>query len=397
MQSVFKLERQSSVREECTYRRRRMHTKSRGACETCRRRRVKPATGDPTGSMHTMSLALLDTQLSTLLGRSPSATNVLPTDELRILQHFHAVTSRSMGSEATQKILHRNVLKRAWGHPYLMHMALAVATAHLRRLNVEDSVPRAGKQLSVVEAKHWQRALLLHREELSTANSEYDARYDARVETTFLTVVYSFALEDCLPLNAFSTESDDLLLHALSPLAACNGFRALRIIEGPRGSPSTWLPVLMATASGSEHGAFGSERPGTDGLPAALVDLCGLNAESTSDSDEYHRVLRLLAPVLKLKPSTDNFPKLFSVAGRSWLTIKPLLLRRDHRALLLVSYWFASLHQIDQWWLTARAKSSCAAIVAYLAQESDDDRIHRLLEYPATFGRSGLSRIWEAG
>jgi len=132
----------------------------------------------------------------------------------------------------------------------------------------------------------------------------------------------------------------------------------------------------MATASGSEHGAFGSERPGTDGLPAALVDLCGLNAESTSDSDEYHRVLRLLAPVLK---------------------IKPLLLRRDHRALLLVSYWFASLHQIDQWWLTARAKSSCAAIVAYLAQESDDDRIHRLLEYPATFGRSGLSRIWEAG
>jgi len=131
-----------------------------------------------------MSLALLDTQLSTLLGRSPSATNVLPTDELRILQHFHAVTSRSMGSEATQKILHRNVLKRAWGHPYLMHMALAVATAHLRRLNVEDSVPRAGKQLSVVEAKHWQRALLLHREELSTANREYDARYDARVETT---------------------------------------------------------------------------------------------------------------------------------------------------------------------------------------------------------------------
>ncbi|KAK0941593.1 hypothetical protein LTR29_006813 [Friedmanniomyces endolithicus] len=270
-----------------------------------------------------MSFALLDTQLSTLLGRPTSSTNTLPTDELRILQHFHAVTSRSMGSEATQKILHRNVLKRAWGHPYLMHMALAVATAHLRRLNVEDSVPRAGKQLSVVEAKHWQRALLLHREELSTANSEYDARYDARVETTFLTVVYSFALEDCLPLNAFSTESDDLLLHALSPLAACNGFRALRIIEGPRGSSSTWLPVLMATANGSEHGAFGSERPGIDGLPAVLVELCGLNAASTSDSDEYHRVLRLLAPVLKLKPSTDNFPKLFSVAGRSWPLSSP--------------------------------------------------------------------------
>lgn len=344
-----------------------------------------------------MSLALLDTQLGALLlnCRRPSSAKS-PTNNLnlRILQHFQAVTSRSIGSPTFQRLLHDNVSKRVWDHPYLMHITLAVSAAHIRRLGVDSSTACASKRLLVLEAQHWQEALLLHRKELAQPDCTYDAQYDARVETTFLAIIYLFALDDVLPINAFSAGTSDLLMRAISPLAVCSGFRALRITAGPRVYTSSWLPVLVATDDA--HGTFSSEAPGTQGIPSAFIQLCGLDASSTAENNDYHRILRLLTPILRLEPDVNNFAKLFSFAGRGWLNLKPLLLRKDHRALLLVSYWFALLHQIDQWWLTVRAKTECQAIVEYLSQSSEDVNLHRLLEYPATFGHSGLSTIWRA-
>ena len=335
--------------------------------------------------MYSMSVAVLGTQLRSLLQISSLSSR---SNEVRMLQHFQSVTSRSIGSPTLKRLLYGNVSKRAWDHPYLMHMTLAVSAAHLKRLRAD--VPTTHDAVS--EAQHWQQGLLLHRKELAEPPHEYDTRYDARVETTFLTIIYLCALDDRLPLDAFLNGSEETLLHAISPMAACNGFRALRINAGPLTHSSVWLPVLTATDDAQR--SFSNEAPGPDGLPAAFVELCGIGADSTVDNNDYHRIVRYLTPLLRLKPDVSNFAKLFSFAGRSWLNFKPLLLRRDHRALLLMSYWFGLLHQIDQWWLTVRAQSECAALVAYLSESSDDPRLRRLLEYPSSFGQSGLSAIW---
>ncbi|KAK3113974.1 hypothetical protein LTR53_008181 [Teratosphaeriaceae sp. CCFEE 6253] len=424
-QSVFRLAQRDAsgavTTEDRLFQVRRAHKKSRGGCEACKRRRVKcdeakascarcvrgnltcnypsasvpprSTASSPDGTVYTMSVALLTTQLSTLLDYHPPSPGASPTNELRMLQHFQAATSRSIGSPVLKQLLHDNVWRRAWDHPYLMHMALAVSAAHLTRLRADSSFGRAGERLSVTEARHWQRALLLHGAELAQPSGAYDTRYDARVETTLLTIIYLFALEDDLPLHTFSSTSDEALAHATSPLAACSGFRALRINAAPRESSSVWIPVLAATDD--ERGTFTSETPGIEGLPPAFIDLCDLDEHSTVQNNDYHGILRLLTPILSLPPSVDNFPRLFAFAGRSWLRFfKPLVKQKDHRALLLMSYWFALLHQIDQWWLTTRAKTACEAIVAYLSACSQDARLLALLEYPTSFGKSGLSAIW---
>lgn len=105
-------------------------------------------------------------------------------------------------------------------------------------------------------------------------------------------------------------------------------------------------------------------------------------------------VLRLLTPLLNLPPDPENFTVLMAFCGRTWPHIKPLVERRDPRALLLLSYWFALLKQIDQWWVVQRAKFECVAVVRYLS-ELQDPKISRLLAYPASFGQADLSYIWE--
>lgn len=129
-------------------------------------------------------------------------------------------------------------------------------------------------------------------------------------------------------------------------------------------------------------------------MPRLLVHLCELSASSTSENNPYHRVLRAMTPLLHLWPSAENFPILFAFLGRTWPDFKPLVLRKDPRGLLLLSYWFGLLRQVDQWWLTARAKTECATLVAYLSSVGDLS-INDLLPFPAAFYTSDASYMWQ--
>lgn len=227
-----------------------------------------------------------------------------------------------------------------------MHIVMAVSCAHLKRLHCDESQMRLRQQFSLAEAGHWQTGLQQYRQALSDKNPDFDAT----VATTFLTIIFAFSLDDSIPQDAYTSEDEEKLSHALNPLAATGGFRALRDVFGQFMKTSVWKVVLQQ--SDDDVGTFSNgSQPGISGLPTAFVELCDLDSNSTNENNDYHLIIRLLTPLLCLEPDSENFTKLISFSGRTWPYFRPLLLCKDPRGLLLVSYWFAAMGQVDQWYV----------------------------------------------
>lgn len=342
----------------------------------------------PRSDMYSMSVDLLDTDLDLVLAnygappaRSGSSGNV------RLLQHFQSTTFLTLGGPRYTNVFQSSVKNKAWELPYLMHMTLAVSCAHLKRLVPLDRNAGLHQRYALAEALHWQEGLQLYRKAIT--GSEHD--FDGTITATFLSIIFTFALDDDIPQDSFVVDAPEKLMHAVNPLAATGGFRVLRDVLGDRMMDSIWRTVLRD--SDDENGTFSTDSPGIAGLPAAFVDLCELGESSTSINNKYHTIVRLLTPLLRLELRIHNFTKLISFSGRTWPHFKPLLFRKDPRALLLISYWFALMRQVDQWWIATRAKTECFAIVNYLCQLGDP-KIAALLPFPASLGTADLSYIW---
>ena len=424
MQTVFKIDLPKGQDEaaERPFIPRRMHRKSRGGCLGCKRRRVKcdegkPQCGkctrtnaeciyttgtspktlfvdertpaSPTADMYSMSVDLVETNLDGLLDMTSDLS--ISTEPVRLLQHFQAFTSLTLGSSRCKEVMHSFVAQKAWQYPYLMHIVMAMSSAHLKRLFADASQLRFHQQYSMTEATHWQTGLQLYREQISNPRKP---DFDATIATTFLTIIFTFSLDDEVPLDAYANQEDEKFWHAINPLAATGGFRAISGLFGEFMNDSIWRSVLMGSDDG--QGTFSNgELSGIEGLPIAFIELCDLDDTSNGENNMYHHVVRLLTPLLHLEPKEDNFTKLMAFIGRTWPNFKPLIIGRDPRGLLLLSYWFALLRQVGQWWVTKRAKTECMAIVHHLSQLQNAD-ITALLAFPASFGQADISCLWES-
>ena len=69
-----------------------------------------------------MSVDLLEHDLNDLLKLDQSSLGLQPVCSVRMLQHFQAFTSLSIGSEICKSVMYGFVAKEAWLHPHLMHM-----------------------------------------------------------------------------------------------------------------------------------------------------------------------------------------------------------------------------------------------------------------------------------
>lgn len=262
-----------------------------------------------------------------------------------------------------------------------------MSCAHQRHLKCDT--PRYG--LILAEATHWDRGLQLHRLHLANLQPGHDnGNWDTAMAAFFLQIMLTFAIQDdAIPDRALCTENT--FARTVDPLAAIGGFNSLFYLFGPWQPQSRWSQVLESTDD--VDGTFSSPQPGINGLPRAFVDLCEMDGDSTIDNNLYHHIVRILTPCLHLKPSTENYATLFACLGRVWPNLKTLLLGRDPRGMLLTSYWFALVRQIDQWWLTKRARSECRAIVAHLAA-LEDPAITALLPFPAAFESADIAHMW---
>lgn len=342
----------------------------------------------PTSDMYSMSVDLLNTDLDSLLAKTgcPNSASAA-AGNVRILQHFQATTFLTLGGPRYTTVFQSSVKDKAWELPYLMHMTLAVSCAHLKRLFWQSGNSSLYQRYAFAEASHWQSGLQLYRRALSGKDHDFDGTITA----TFLSIIFTFALDDDLPQDSYTADDPEKLTHAINPLAATGGFGALREVLGARMMDSVWKAVLMD--SDDDKGTFSVDSPGISGLPTAFVDLCELNDASNSGNNPYHTIVRLLTPLLQLKPEVHNFTKLIAYNGRTWRHFKPLLLQRDPRALLLISYWFALMLPVDQWWIATRVRTECLAIVNYLCQLGNP-RITPLLPFPASLGQADISYIW---
>ncbi|KAK5114308.1 hypothetical protein LTR62_002559 [Meristemomyces frigidus] len=343
-----------------------------------------------------MAIDNLSTNLDQLFAASTADRTSFRSADVRALQHFYAETALTLGPLALVPVIQQLTLPNAWYDPALMHLALAVSTAHQQRLHCRSNDHSVLSSLRLSAAHHWQSALAIQRTQL--AKTDASQNLGISVLKLSLIVIFTFALDDVLPVNTFLDGNAEMINHAIAPLAACNGFRAFkpssdRLIALDQGSPAA---SVLTSADDSDH-TFTDVQPGVEGLPPTFVKLCDLDSNSTCENNVYHKIVRLLTPLLRLTPSPNNFVRLMAFGGRIWLDIQPLLQRRDHAALLLVAYWLALLRQVNQWWILTRARTACDAIVNYLLQNSTDTLLHSVLLFPATFGQQGVDRVWVSG
>lgn len=293
------------------------------------------------------------------------------------------------------RVMRLVVTKDVWDSKYLMHLVLAVSSGHQRRLLDTYGQEKQLRALEFAEASHWQQGLQLYQADLTRrvqSPSVHDTSFDATVAAMFLTIIFTFALEDGSAHNNRPASENQFITRILNPMASTSGFRALQVMyDAPaRGSP--WASVL--DAADDDVGRFTCDTQGTEGIPPPFVRLCELDEASTSHDNPYHKILRHLVPLMEMELAPENMNKIFAFGGRLHHVFRPLVTRKDTRALLLLSWWLALLRQVDEWWVKAWARASCHSVVTYLSS-LHDPRIQALLVFPATFGTADFSWIWD--
>lgn len=317
-----------------------------------------------------------------------------PDDSIRALNHFQNTTCHTFGGDIVSRVMHAVVGANVWQYPYLMHMVLAVSAGHQKRLLESNSQRKRLHDLGLAEATHWHHGLKMFQEELAQSRpppgpERFD--FDAMVAAMFLTIVFTFSMDDQHDIDALSMDNDSFVDSIINTMASTGGFCALQAIREAPSHGSIWVPVF--SAADDDAGSFTNDQDGIDGLPTAFVQLCDLHQTSSSQTNSYHAILRHLTPLLLLKPGQQNMNKLFAFGGRLHGKFRPLLVRKDLRALLLLSWWLALLRQVDEWWVRNWARTTCSSIVTYLSTASNP-KVQALLVFPATFGTADISWIW---
>lgn len=350
----------------------------------------------PDAKAYNLSIQAVQDRLNEIL--SAFNTKWLPiVDErksLRDLQHFQAITTQTLGFSTSRKIVATFVSQAIWQFAHLMHMVLAVANAHQKRLYYMDNRESSRTDLPIAEAGHWQVALTMYQEEVERLRNGATIGQDgadALLGTNLLSTVYTSTVGDDVPIDIFLTGDEHVILEVLSPMIHSGGFPVLLSLLPDIETTSRWMAMLN-TADDNEH-TFTDYSPGIRGLPAAWISLCELTPESTCDNSPYLRLLKTLTPLLRLKLGRADMPKLFAYIGRNWAHSKHLFISKDPIALLFIAWWLALLRQLDLWWITTRASTKCAAIVKYL-RSLNDPRIEAFLSFPASFGLADYSWIW---
>ena len=250
-----------------------------------------------------------------------------------------------------------------------MHALIAISTMHLRRLAPSykpDTLP---------ETYHWQRTVDLFQKEIDEPIGLHNM--DAVLSTSMLLAVLAFTYDDHSVAGSWifsPTQSSANWLYVQG------GLLGILIQCAAHLDQSIWIPVL--NDADDYKGTFSNEDPGPEGLPAAFVDLCEIDASSSGKNNPYHLPLRTLAPLLDIQPSAANYYKLVTIVGRISGQYRDLVQQKDPRALLILSYWFGLMCGVDLWWVRTRVRTECVAICMFL-EHHHDPRIVKLLEFPA--------------
>ena len=289
---------------------------------------------------------------------------------LATLQHFESVAFSTMGSPAIQNAMRKDGLLLAQTAPFLFHAIFAYSANHLSYLQPAHQ----GHHISAIY--HKQLALQLYTKELSGPIGRHNM--DAIFAACMILAVLAYSVDDDMdPAQSwiFSDQPE-----ALSWLSMQFGFLALKCTSElqPHLTSSIWLPIFLDS---DEWFSSHDTRTGSEGLPPAFVELCGIDEFSTDENNPYHAALRLLMATMRIEADMPSFVKFISFPGRMRPEYFQLVRGKDPVALLMVGYWLGQMCKIEQWCCVPRVKSECLAICAYL-DGWPDARIQALLDVP---------------
>lgn len=153
----------------------------------------------------------------------------------------------------------------------------------------------------------------------------------------------------------------------------------LPLVHGTRKchAESLLRPIWMCSAYDGDESV---------GLPNELLALCGLSDTSIQKEREnnlYYPVLQLLGPLMMQERSSRSMVKYIRFINNLTKPFFALLQQNDHRALLILGYWFGLMCHVDFWWVIKRAKRDCTAICMYLDTHGSE-AVRALLEFPAS-------------
>jgi hypothetical protein len=258
-----------------------------------------------------------------------------------------------------RKVMYEWVPQSAWQPPFVMHMILALSSAHLRRLYRANKTRDASYAL--LEAVHWQYGLRDHRVALSAAGSNTSQeRGDALVTGTLLSMYYTNCLEETVALDAFNIDYDAAVNVMLAPLAVSRGMSVLRMTLGTFTSSSAFGPVFK---SGRPDNPMTANDPSVSLL---LHQICQLDNRSAHTNNLIRKVVMILAPMMSPHNIKHHPDHVLSFGGVAYPEIRSLVAKRSPGVMMLLVCWFLSLARTNQWWSNARMKSQSDALKRYL-------------------------------
>jgi hypothetical protein len=324
-----------------------------------------------------MSADLAETQLQAIIrpwrsGTSRTTSRQSPGSTLiEILHHFQSVASCTIGTPPIQQKMRTRALSLAQDSPILMNAVFAFSANHLHTLRPDDA------QIRILAQHHSQITLQLYTAELNSA-AHTVSKVDALIPATLLVSAIMFFTSHGAAASSFVFSDDP---HAADWLSNVCGLGTLLSREAakPARAQSSWMLLFHP---GNHACLLDLSEPDSGlTLPAAFVQLCHIDQESTPETNPYVSALRLLVRMMRETANQETFSKLMQFPCRLSAAFRVLLKEKDPVALLMLAYWFAKIGEIDFWWLGTRAQNECFAICSYL-DGWPDERVRELLVWP---------------
>lgn len=237
-------------------------------------------------------------------------------------------------------------------------------------------------RMSSTETYHWYQSITLFNNKLRSSAPEPSAQ-DALHATSVLLGMIAFANievdtpEEAWPLRPASSIDLNWLIMSwgkqeIWKLSADRKASAFKELLGPP------MPVSFPSATDAR----------LQNLPLAFKSIYALDATSTIDNNPYHLAVCILADAMKV----NDAPTTISLFWTFVYTMRPnyrcLLLQKESKAILLLSWWLAKVCEFPHWWIWRRVSLECRAICIYLERlHRDDFDILRHLEYPKAMSR----------
>ena len=263
-------------------------------------------------------------------------------------------------------------------NPFLLHLFIVVAMMHDAFLDPSLNTPASRATLAL----HLYHATSLFKQKLLKSSSEQACEVDSLWLACSLMSITSFGKLDIMdPFQAWPLkDSNDGC--DLEWLGMSDGKRALTNMSLASPDGSFFKDLLHVL---SQHHPTDGEAPiAPDVLPAGFYPLFNLSQDSSSEINPYHKAASILGQLFHRRVDEFNIGDFLAFTFYADRSYRDLLQAKDHRSLLLMSYWFAMIATNSVWWMQRRPAVEGAAICIYLERNCVDRRILDLLDYPRT-------------